>query len=375
MASTAATEGLLIKIEANLDSFNKAIKAAQERINAFSAATENARKAGLALSVAGAAINAAIIKSVSSFAKAGDEVEKMSQRTGISVKALQELKYAANQSGTSLDAVQVSIKKLQTSITEASDGSEQYVKSFSALGLSIEEIKKLAPEEQFRKVAGAIAEIQNPTERAARAVEFFGRSGTDMLPMLADGAEGLQKLRDRASEVGYVMDADAAHQGVVFLDTIDDIKTSVAEIINIFAQQLIPVLQKVAKFVSNLAIEIKGFAERNKTLISVIGAVALSVGALASILGGALTIITVAVPAVIALSSVLAPMGIPIGAIFFRPYDLRHTAATKMIESGESLTKVSNVLRHSSTKTTEKVYVHIPRRLLKDTVKAIDYSN
>ncbi|MDR1244462.1 MAG: site-specific integrase [Endomicrobium sp.] len=59
----------------------------------------------------------------------------------------------------------------------------------------------------------------------------------------------------------------------------------------------------------------------------------------------------------------------------FRPYDLRHTAATKMIESGESLTKVSKILRHSSTAMTEQVYVHIRRQTLKDTVNAINYKN
>jgi integrase len=44
-----------------------------------------------------------------------------------------------------------------------------------------------------------------------------------------------------------------------------------------------------------------------------------------------------------------------------------------MIESGESITKVSAVLRHSSTKMTEQVYVHIRRKILKDTIKTLNY--
>jgi integrase len=58
----------------------------------------------------------------------------------------------------------------------------------------------------------------------------------------------------------------------------------------------------------------------------------------------------------------------------FRPYDLRHTAATKMIEQGESITKVSKILRHSSTAMTEQVYVHVRRQTLKDTMNKINYN-
>jgi integrase len=46
-----------------------------------------------------------------------------------------------------------------------------------------------------------------------------------------------------------------------------------------------------------------------------------------------------------------------------------------VIESGESLTKVSKILRHSSTAMTEQGYVHIRRQTLKDTVNAINYKN
>jgi site-specific recombinase XerD len=58
-----------------------------------------------------------------------------------------------------------------------------------------------------------------------------------------------------------------------------------------------------------------------------------------------------------------------------KKHNLRHTAATKMIESGESLTKVSKILRRSSTAMTEQAYVHIRRQTLKDTVNAINYKN
>ena len=47
------------------------------------------------------------------FVDAGDELDKMSQRVGFSVEALSELKYAAGQSGTSIDAIERSAKKMQ----------------------------------------------------------------------------------------------------------------------------------------------------------------------------------------------------------------------------------------------------------------------
>ena len=43
--------------------------------------------------------------------------------------------------------------------------------------------------------------MQDPTLRAALAMEVFGKSGTRLLPLLADGAKGLEEYQRKAREV------------------------------------------------------------------------------------------------------------------------------------------------------------------------------
>jgi len=43
------------------------------------------------------------------------------------------------------------------------------------------------------------------------------------------------------------------------------------------------------------------------------------------------------------------------------PHSLRHYFTTRMVEKGESLKKIAEILGHASTRTTETVYVHLTR--------------
>ena len=56
----------------------------------------------LAVGAAGGAVIGALGLAVSSFAKAGDEIQKMSMRTGFSTESLSEMKFALEQSGSSI---------------------------------------------------------------------------------------------------------------------------------------------------------------------------------------------------------------------------------------------------------------------------------
>ena len=151
---------------------------------------EQFKKAGRTIAVAGAAITGAITLMVRSYVKAGDEIHKMALRTSFSTEALSELQYAAEISGASLSDIEKGVKKMSKTILDASDGLATYVRAFDRIGLSAEDLIKLSPEEQFDKIAKAIASVENPTIRAATAQDIFGRAGTKLLPLFAAGEKG-----------------------------------------------------------------------------------------------------------------------------------------------------------------------------------------
>ena len=54
----------------------------------------------------------------------------------------------------------------------------------------------------------------------------------------------------------------------------------------------------------------------------------------------------------------------------FRFHDLRHTAGTRMIESGVNVVLVSKILGHSDINLTVKRYIH-PEESLRDAVEKL----
>lgn len=132
------------------------------------------------------------------FVQSAHDVEEASTRVGVSVREWQLLAGAAKLAGAEAGEVERGIRFLQKRITESTPDAKR---AFDGLGLSITALQELRPEEQFDAVARKIAAIEDPTRRAAMAMEAFGRGGTALIPMI----EALDELKSRVP----VIDEDA----------------------------------------------------------------------------------------------------------------------------------------------------------------------
>lgn len=200
----------------------RGLKAAEDHFRKFGATVS---KIGGAVAVGGAtaiggasAIIAPLLKAATDFAGFGSTLDDMSQRTGIASGRLSELAYAVKQSGTDLETVETGVKKTQHAIIGAIEGNKAAAESFKQLGLDAGQLQYLAPDDQFYAVARAIGSIPDPTLRAARAVELFGKSGTELLPlMLSD----IDALKNEARELGVTMSTEDASAAAVLGDAMD----------------------------------------------------------------------------------------------------------------------------------------------------------
>lgn len=258
----------------------------------------------------GAAVTAPLIGAftgaVAAFTSAGDELAKMSQRTGLSVESLSELKYAADQSGTSLSALENSTKKMQVGLLDASNGTGTLLEALTPLGLNLAELRGLKPEQQFLALARAIAGVEDPTQRAALAQKVFGRAGTELLPMLADGTAGLDALRERAHTLGLTMNTETANAAVKLGDNLADLKQQVFAIgVNIGAAVAGP-LTDFAQVVQVVIGRVIEFIKENPRLVRGIGAITLAIGAAsaASLTFGTILAVLTAHPIVAALAGI-----------------------------------------------------------------------
>lgn len=151
---------------------------------AFADVAKIAAASGLAIAGAATAMAAGFVSAASRAASFNDRIADLATSTGLGVGNLEKLGPAAALAGVDLDTIAGSMNKLQKAIVEGDS-------VFGRLGLSLEQLRQQAPEQQFAAIAGQIAKIQDPAQRAAAAMEVFGKSGAELLPLLTSNLKDL----------------------------------------------------------------------------------------------------------------------------------------------------------------------------------------
>ena len=260
----ATLANLVVRISGNTAQLGKAITKAEGRLAKFKTKATKGLKAvgtaakglaaGGALAIAGFAAGA-----VTNFLNVGEELDKMAKRTGFSVEALGELKFAAEQSGSSIESIEKATKKMAAVITDADQGLLGATDSLAALGLTAEDLKNLSPEEQFQTLANALGGVTNASEKAALAQKVFGKAGTELLPLFAEGEAGMAALRAQAQSLGIVMSTEAAAGAATFNDSVNELKSAALGVFREFASKLLPKLAEFARFLVSKKPEIVAF--------------------------------------------------------------------------------------------------------------------
>jgi hypothetical protein len=173
-------------------------------------------KAGAALGAGFAAVHvgiSAIRGTLDNFQAAldmGGELNDLSTRTGETAGNLMVLRRAFDNAGSSAEKVGPTINKLQKAIVEAAQGNGAAVAAFERLGLNLEELKYAAPIDQMKAVGEALNNVTNPSERAALAMQVFGKSGGELLPVLLSMRDELANASGELGAFPGVMDRSAA---------------------------------------------------------------------------------------------------------------------------------------------------------------------
>ena len=294
-----------------------------------------------------AAAGGGLLALAKSTANAGDEIQKMALRTGFSTEALSEYKHAAELSGTSLDSVEKAVKRMQKGLLDAERGMSTATNALDSLGLSVADLQGLSPEEQFDKMAMALASIEDPSRRAALAQEVFGRAGTELLPMLDAGADGIAEMRQEARDLGIVFDQEAADAAAQFNDDLDRLKKSFGGVFQELGKKLIPLFvdELIPAIKENIIPLVKDFGEWIGKLIEwfanldpkwqkiILGAIGLAaaLGPVLVAIGKIITAIGVIVPIVAKIITAIKVVGGVIGGVAAGPIALIVAAIAALI--------------------------------------------
>lgn len=137
-----------------------------------------------------------------------DNLDDTAVRLGFNVRALQEYQYAFGLAGVSQQQFEIGLTQLSRTAFDAANGVESAQKTFSRLNVQLFDGKGhlRSTEALLVDIADAIAKIPDPAERVAISMELFGRSGARFAGALQQGSAELQKLRDQANAMGFVLD-------------------------------------------------------------------------------------------------------------------------------------------------------------------------
>lgn len=168
-----------------------------------------------AVNVFGSVVNgvfAAAQKVVEGFSAAldlGGRLSDLSASTGETAGNLLLLERAFDTSGAGAEKVGPAIAKLQNNIFSAGEGSKEAVAAFGRMGLSMEELAGKTPTEQLALVASGLTSIEDPTKRAATAIDVFGKSGAELLPLLTNFSGEMNEARATVGSMADIMDRRA----------------------------------------------------------------------------------------------------------------------------------------------------------------------
>ena len=205
------------------DDMGSSVEESGSKLDTFKGIMAGVGVAANALVAAVAAIGAAAIAAVAAIggialkaANTAEELTDLSNQTGISTTRLQELKYAGEIVGTSLDTITGAQARLVRSMFSAKDGTGSQAEAFKALGISVTDVSGNMRDTQtvFNDALDALAGITNPAERDALAMQLFGKSAQELNPLIKAGSSELAKLSAEAHRMGDRHQARAKlHQG------------------------------------------------------------------------------------------------------------------------------------------------------------------
>lgn len=166
-----------------------------------------------------AALGTVMVNGAAKVASYGDNIDKMSQKMGISATAYQEWDAILQHSGTSIDGMQRAMLTLSNAAEKGSD-------AFEKLGLTQEQVASMNQEELFAATITGLQNMEAGTERTALAQKLLGGAVKELGPLLNTSAEETEAMRQRVHELGGVMSDEAVKASAAYQDSLKDMSTS-----------------------------------------------------------------------------------------------------------------------------------------------------
>lgn len=230
------------------------IKATDQTANAFSSVQRNFSAVHSTLSQLAPALTAAfsvggIVAFATSALNAGDELAKLSQKTGLSVESLSKWRFVAESSGTTLEGMLPGLRSLAQNMDTAANGGKESAEVFRRLGVPVKDARGnlRGMDAVMLDLADRFSKMPDGAQKSALAVRVFGKAGLELIPVMNQGRAGIGELMGTAEKLGLVMTGEAARAAEQFKDSLDLIKSAAGGLKTEFLINTAPAFSHVAK--------------------------------------------------------------------------------------------------------------------------------
>lgn len=270
MAKFEDTLILKDKVSKTLETINKKMAGVDinfKKISAnFSSLGNNFKKAGSKITATTAKIGATLLAGTAAIAlninktrEYADRIDDLSKKIGLSKKGFQEWDYIIKLNGANIESLQMGFKSLVNQSNKALVKNKAAVKNFKALGISLRDNNgHLKNQEQlFNEVVSALQRMPDGVKKAKLANDLFGRSGSELMPLLKENAGRIEDLRKEAYELGLVFsdkDIEAVND---FSDKMDSFGKLFAVVGAKIGMDLIPEVNRIIKIIQENMPEIQ----------------------------------------------------------------------------------------------------------------------
>lgn len=183
--------------------------------------------------------------------KAVDALGDTAAALNVTSAALAGLGHAADQSGSSQEQIERGLAKLVKSTSDAANGLGTMSQTYKSLGLDAQEMNKLAPDQQFLKMADAISKLTNKQDQLSATQRIFGRGTSSLVGVLRLGSAGLAEMQAEASALGIAIDEKSVRGIQRAMDAFQRFKGAVGGIFRSIAVEIAPVVEGMSDKIAN----------------------------------------------------------------------------------------------------------------------------
>jgi len=243
-------------IDATKAAFDKVTKGLKGVGSVAGGVTKGVAKVGLAATAAATALAALVKVNVDFMDKLGKTADKL----GIEVEFLQAMRFAAEQTGVRVQALDMGLQRFIRRAAEAAKGTGEAKRAFEQLGIELKNDDGTLRDvrDVLFDVADGIENTTSSAERIRLAFKFFDSEGVSLVTTLKEGADGLREFEEQAENLGIIISRQTIAKAAMFSDSLNVLKKQITAITANISAAFIPVLEDVATKLETILSGMKG---------------------------------------------------------------------------------------------------------------------